>query len=61
MGAGLFLILMILLVILLLAAELGIQDLNRWKANCLEKSEKRGVQAARNAPSADRTCWQRVG
>jgi hypothetical protein len=26
----------------------------------LEKSEKRGVQAARNRPSADRKCWQRV-
>ena len=24
------------------------------------KSEKRGVQAARNGPSADRKCWQRV-
>ena len=45
MGPGLFLILMILLVILPLAAELGIQGLNRWPANCLEKSEKRGVQA----------------
>ena len=26
----------------------------------LEKSEKRGVQAARNGPSEDRKCWQRV-
>jgi len=32
-------------------AELGIHGLNRWAANCLEKSEKRGVQAARNGPS----------
>jgi len=29
-------------------------------ATCLEKSEKRGVQAARNAPSEDRKCWQRA-
>jgi len=29
-------------------------------ATGLEKSEKRGVQAARNGPSADRKCWQRV-
>ncbi len=26
----------------------------------LEKSEKRGVQAARNGPSEDRKCWQRI-
>ena len=32
--------------------------LNRWAVNCVEKSEKRGVQAARNALSEDRKCWQ---
>ena len=26
----------------------------------LEKSEKRGVQAARNGPSEDNKCWQRI-
>src|SRR5271157_1690902 len=41
-------------------AELGIHGLNRWAVNCLEMSRKRGVQAARNAPSEDRKCWQRV-
>src|SRR5208337_2013846 len=29
-------------------------------ASAHEKSEKRGVQAARNAPSEDRKCWQLV-
>ena len=29
-------------------------------ATGLEKSEKRGVQAARNGPSEDGKCWQRV-
>ena len=29
-------------------------------ATGLEKSEKRGVQAARNGPSEDRKCWQHV-
>jgi len=29
-------------------------------ATCLEKSEKREVQAARNAPSEDSKCWQCV-
>ena len=29
-------------------------------ATGLEKSEKRGVQAARNGPSEDRKCWQRM-
>ena len=24
------------------------------------KSERRGIQAARNAPSEDRKCWQRI-
>ena len=32
----------------------------RPPATGLEKSEKRGVQAARNAPCEDRKCWQRV-
>src|SRR5271157_535210 len=32
----------------------------RVAATGLEKSENRGVQAARNAPSEDRKCWQRV-
>src|SRR5271157_1784014 len=40
-------------------AELGIHGLNRWAVNCLEMSRKRGVQAARNAPSEDGKCWQR--
>ena len=42
----------------MLHAELVIHGLNRWAVNCLEKSEKRGVQAAGNAPSEDRKCWQ---
>jgi hypothetical protein len=29
-------------------------------ATCLEKSEKRGVQAARNGPSEDKKWWQRI-
>src|SRR5271165_2880716 len=41
-------------------AELGIQGLKAGAATGLEKSEKRGVQAARNGPSEDRKCWQRV-
>ena len=41
-------------------AELGIHGLKTGGATCLEKSEKRGVQAASNAPSEDRKCCQRV-
>ncbi len=41
-------------------AELGINGLKARAATGLEKSEKRGVQAARNGPSEDRKCWQRV-
>ena len=41
------------------AAELGIHGLKAWAATGLGKSEKRGVQAARNAPSEDRKCWPR--
>jgi len=41
-------------------AEMGIHGLKAGAATCLEKSEKHGVQAARNGPSADRKCWQRV-
>ena len=44
-------------------AELGIHGLNRWPVKCLEmlrNVEKCGVQAARNGPSEDRKCWQRV-
>ncbi len=41
-------------------AELGIHGLNRWSVKSLEKSEKRGVQAAGNGPSEDSKCWQRV-
>ncbi len=41
-------------------AELGIHGVNRWTVKCLEKSEKRGVQAARTGPSEDSKCWQRT-
>src|SRR5208337_376210 len=41
-------------------AELGIHGLKAGAATCLEKSAKHGVQAARNGPSADGKCWQRV-
>jgi hypothetical protein len=41
-------------------AELGINGLKARAATGLEKSEKRGVQAARNGPSADGKCLQRV-
>jgi len=41
-------------------AELGIHGVNRWTVKCLEKSEKRGVQAARTGPSEERKRWQRV-
>ena len=40
--------------------ELGIHGLRAGAATGLEKSEKRGIQAARNGPSEDRKCWQRV-
>ena len=44
-------------------AELGTAPLpgrgqHAGAATGIEKSEKRGVQAARNAPSEDRKCWQ---
>jgi hypothetical protein len=38
----------------------GIHGLRAGAATGLEKSEQRGVQAARNGPSADGKCWQRV-
>jgi|SRR5208337_2972705 len=41
-------------------AEMGIHGLNRRTVKSIEKYEKRGVQAARNCPSADRKCWQRI-
>ena len=41
-------------------AELGIHGLNRYAVNCLEMSRKRGVHAARNRPSEDGKCWQRI-
>ena len=41
-------------------AELGIHGLRAGAATGLEKSEKRGVQVARNGPSEDGKCWQRV-
>jgi hypothetical protein len=41
-------------------AALGIHGLKAGVATGLEKSEKRGVQAARNGPSEDRKWWQRV-
>jgi hypothetical protein len=41
-------------------AELGINGLKARAASGLEKSEKRGVQAARNGPSEDGKCLQRV-
>src|SRR5271157_3525058 len=36
-------------------AEMDIHGLNRWTVKSLEKSEKRGVHAARNGPSEDRS------
>ena len=45
---------------MLARVELGIHGLRAGAATGLEKSEKRGVQAARNGPSEDRKCWQRV-
>jgi hypothetical protein len=44
----------------MLRAEPGIDGLRAGAATGIEKSEKRGVQAARNGPSVDRKCWQRV-
>ena len=41
-------------------AELGIHGLESWPGKSPEKSEKRGVHAARNAPSEDRKCWERL-
>ena len=41
-------------------AALGIHGLRAGAATGLEKSEKRGVQAARNGPSEDGKCWQRI-
>ena len=40
--------------------ELGIHGRRAEAATGLEKSEKPGVQAARNGPSEDGKCWQRV-
>jgi len=42
-------------------AELGIHGLESWPGKSPEKSEKRGVHAARDAPSEDRKCWQLIG
>ena len=41
-------------------AELGIHGLKAGAGTGIEKSEKRGVQAARNGPGEDGKCRQRV-
>src|SRR5208337_1171091 len=41
-------------------AEPGVHGLNRCPVKSPEKSEKRGVHAARNAPSEDSKCWRSV-